>query len=596
MKVRSINFVSVLLTLVSVATFQGCTSATNTLGTSFSNPNGTSSTPSPGAAIQNFSVTPSTNPINGSISFTVTDSNPITSVYCVGDTPAYAGPANNYPCTAGSKGTYTFSYSNFYATQHTLTVIATDSANNQQQTTFSWNITLNVSDQISAATWTAQNNYYCNGSYAYIGNFYWEVGDGQGSIAGGQVVPSPTPGASPVPVIDRNYVMDVDSASKFIFGTYAVQQMYSQGVNVLDDPVSTKFLHMAAGYASFQDTSCTAANSTLTTSSSATVLNCFNTCCALDKKGGTAVYTPSGSSTSTNILCAPGLTLADAQALPGNNAVSVQCNNTYTPSYDGFFYYGGGHFADFAVNTTVNAGAGPGPTPYGLNPSLANHQAFLLSPTGPNMLAETISNTLGLFSTFFPNPNANPNTFTFAYTFPDLAGGVHTNAANYASILQSVLNSKSVAGSMYHDLGQNPICTWQSSLMQQNPNLYTIPNNLKSEPLWFQNSSASNCPAVGSPINYEALHYSYNHWVEDDPENGDGTFSSPGKAGFYPWIDRTKSYYGLVARYDGSGAQSTSENSQIGQGWNSLLCGRQIRAAFMTATPLQAPNQTPLPP
>ena len=63
------------------------------------------------------------------------------------------------------------------------------------------------------------------------------------------------------------------------------------------------------------------------------------------------------------------------------------------------------------------------------------------------------------------------------------------------------------------------------------------------------------------------------HWVEDDPVTGDGTFSSAGAFGFYPWIDATKTYYGILAREDTSGG---------GNGFPSAECGRNIRKAFVT--------------
>jgi len=67
----------------------------------------------------------------------------------------------------------------------------------------------------------------------------------------------------------------------------------------------------------------------------------------------------------------------------------------------------------------------------------------------------------------------------------------------------------------------------------------------------------------------ESWHYSVAHWVEDDPKVGDGAFSSPGAFGFYPWIDASKSYYGVVARAAPNGA------------WASVQCGRLIRKAWL---------------
>ena len=66
--------------------------------------------------------------------------------------------------------------------------------------------------------------------------------------------------------------------------------------------------------------------------------------------------------------------------------------------------------------------------------------------------------------------------------------------------------------------------------------------------------------------------YAAGHWVEDDPVTGDGAFSSPGAFGFYPWIDQSKTYYGVVARMAQNGA------------WPSVQCGRLIRKAWLSGT------------
>ena len=74
----------------------------------------------------------------------------------------------------------------------------------------------------------------------------------------------------------------------------------------------------------------------------------------------------------------------------------------------------------------------------------------------------------------------------------------------------------------------------------------------------------------------EAWHYSIGHWVEDDPTtNGDGSFSSPGAYGYYPWIDPSKTYYGLVAR-------SVPNGTGLSEGYQSAQCGRLLRAAWKT--------------
>ena len=131
----------------------------------------------------------------------------------------------------------------------------------------------------------------------------------------------------------------------------------------------------------------------------------------------------------------------------------------------------------------------------------------------------------------------------FTYTSPQLAGGINTSASDYAAFLRKVL-----AGNLaLHDhLGENPVCT--------------LPGQ--------------SCPAVYSPASPSAWHYSYAHWVEDDPASGDGAFSSAGAFGFYPWIDATKTYYGIVARY----------SLDSGAYLQSAQCGAVIRKAFVTGT------------
>ena len=56
---------------------------------------------------------------------------------------------------------------------------------------------------------------------------------------------------------------------------------------------------------------------------------------------------------------------------------------------------------------------------------------------------------------------------------------------------------------------------------------------------------------------------------------GDGAFSSAGAFGFYPWIDTSKRYYGIVARQDFFSARA---------GVDSAYCGRVIRKAWVTGT------------
>ena len=131
-----------------------------------------------------------------------------------------------------------------------------------------------------------------------------------------------------------------------------------------------------------------------------------------------------------------------------------------------------------------------------------------------------------------------------SYTQPQLAGGARTSAADYARFLRKLLGGQLRMGAA---LGSNPVCT--------NP--------------------LTCAGALGTPIpTNESWHYSVGHWVEDDPAVGDGAFSSAGAFGFYPWVDATKRYYGIVARAD----------MQAQAGVASAYCGRLIRKAWMTGT------------
>jgi hypothetical protein len=134
----------------------------------------------------------------------------------------------------------------------------------------------------------------------------------------------------------------------------------------------------------------------------------------------------------------------------------------------------------------------------------------------------------------------------FSYDAPQLDAGIRTSPAAYASFLRKIL-----AGELLiHDaLGTNAVCT--------NP---------------------SRCPsAIHTPLpQTENSHYSIGHWVEDDPHVGDGAFSDPGLFGFYPWIDASKTYYGVLSRI------SPAPGAHVG----SMQCGRLIRKAWLSGKSL----------
>lgn len=144
--------------------------------------------------------------------------------------------------------------------------------------------------------------------------------------------------------------------------------------------------------------------------------------------------------------------------------------------------------------------------------------------------------------------------FGIAYEQPQLAGGAITSAAGYAGFLRAVLRGDLSIGAV---LGSRQVCT--------NPRTCVT--------------------AASTPIpEAESWGYSLGHWVENDPTVGDRAFSSPGALGFYPWIDATKTLYGILAR-----ASLTDSDP----GYHSVQCGRLIRQAWVTG--IAASGLTPTP-
>ncbi len=129
-----------------------------------------------------------------------------------------------------------------------------------------------------------------------------------------------------------------------------------------------------------------------------------------------------------------------------------------------------------------------------------------------------------------------------AYLQPLLPGGLKMTPDAYGRFLRKMLGGQLRLGAL---LGDDPVCT-NASVCGRDKALYTP------------------VPAA------ESWHYALAHWVEDDPRNGDGAFSSGGAFGFYPWIDAGKTHYGIVARAVQDG------------GWASAQCGRLIRKAWST--------------
>jgi hypothetical protein len=293
----------------------------------------------------------------------------------------------------------------------------------------------------AAATTTTEKNPAC----VAVAPFYWEIGDARGALISGSVARAR--GAT-APVAST--VMSLSSASKWLFGAYAVEKM-----NGMPAATYVPFLNFTSGYAGLAGNSCPA---------SATVDDC------LAGAAGTQIAEDIGK-----------------------------------------FAYDGAHLQKLA--SLMGLGAAD-------NTALA---AEVSSQIGPE---------IGI-----------------AYRQPQPASGVAMSADQYTIFLRKLLVGSPtplLIGSM---LGSDAVCT--------NP---------------MTCSTAVSSPIPGSANPTESWHYGLAHWIEDDPIVGDGAFSSPGRLGFYPWVDATRTIYGVLAREAPDGPF----------GYDSAVCGRSIRKAWVT--------------
>ncbi len=186
-------------------------------------------------------------------------------------------------------------------------------------------------------------------------------------------------------------------------------------------------------------------------------------------------------------------------------------NDKYTPAEDGRFTYKGSHFQKQAVDLG-------------------------LSGLGNEQLANEMRKYLGA-------------EIQFSFEVPSPAGGAKTSAAEYAKFLRKILSGKLAIAEL---LGANATCTYTGAT--------------------DSGSGRQHCStSASSPVENEAWAYSLGHWLEVDPQAGDGAFSSPGAFGFYPWIDRSKTWYGVLSRHQFS----------AGAYWDSVRCGREIRKSWL---------------
>lgn len=188
--------------------------------------------------------------------------------------------------------------------------------------------------------------------------------------------------------------------------------------------------------------------------------------------------------------------------LAGRNSINA------TEAANGQFHYDSGHMQQHASDTGLGA-------------------------MTDSTLATAINGSLGIH---------------IVYSEPQLAGGVVSDASNYAAFLRRLLVGSSSPLRIASVLGTHAVCTLPGS---------------------------AGCNAVFSPTTND-WHYSLGHWVEDDAAltaAHNTAYSSAGAFGFYPWVSSDRTLYGLIAREDRSGGQ---------QGFLSSSCGAAVRQAYVT--------------
>lgn len=205
-------------------------------------------------------------------------------------------------------------------------------------------------------------------------------------------------------------------------------------------------------------------------------------------------------------------------------------NNDRNDADIGHFFYNGGHMQALAVQMGLGQDERNG---WGRKP----------------LLADEITRYLG-------------SDIHLGFKNVLLSGGIKMNAENYALFLRKILDGEL---RMHDYLGTYAVCT--------NPHDINCPSAIYSP-------VDQSKPHGPDNISTESWHYSLGHWVEDDPTKGDGAFSSPGAFGFYPWIDASKTWYGLIARHDLKNAGH--HKSDVPSGAASVYCGRLIRQAWLT--------------
>lgn len=200
--------------------------------------------------------------------------------------------------------------------------------------------------------------------------------------------------------------------------------------------------------------------------------------------------------------------------LPGQTVAQCQ-------SHDGLFIHNGGFDATQVGRFNYSGG------------HMQKHALLMgLGDADNTVLARQVGQVLGL---------------EIAYSQPQLAGGAVTSATQYGRFLQRLAARRLQMAQL---LQTDAVCT--------NP---------------------QTCPsAVYSPVGgVYSWHYAWGHWIEDDPAGGDGAYSSAGAFGFYPWLDASRTWWGIVARRS-EGELGADQDQRPAR--ESAACGARIRAAW----------------
>lgn len=337
--------------------------------------------------------------------------------------------------------------------------------------------TVSPDARVQAATSTANNNEMC----VAIQPFYWEIGDKTGVPLASGSVGNNAPG--------RNDSMQIASASKWVYATYAVEKL--GGMAKLDPNLDVPFLNFTSGY-------------------------------TWEGTGGPIL--------DLDARCQPTDTVSSCVAGHSDQTLPVARNV-------GVFHYNGGHMEEHANSSRMGLG------PDGIE-ALSN--TVLAAVTGVGFKSDVNQ-----------------------YTQPLLAGGIGTSSATYATMLARILSGQ-LQG--MHDV----LVDDGKALGAAKFKVATTGGDTSSPMAGVPNAAGAT----------EAWNYSIGHWVEDDPTYGDHALSSAGAFGFYPWIDKTLTYYGIVGRKE-------PPIKDPAQGFQSAQCGRLIRQAWVTGVAVTAKVPTP---